>query len=73
MLRGDVTRVGRQDVTALAAFSMLCIKDIQAFKDLYQNRYGILLSDEAATEEAHRLIGLYKAVYETTQEEEPEL
>lgn len=36
---------------------------VQEFKELYFRRYGVLLSDAEALEQAGRLLRLYKAVY----------
>jgi hypothetical protein len=38
-------------------------KAIEEFKELYSRRYGVLLSDAEALEQAGRLLRLYKAVY----------
>jgi hypothetical protein len=38
-------------------------KAIQEFKELYLRRYGVVLSDAEATDQAARLLRLYKAVY----------
>ncbi len=36
---------------------------IEDFKDLYLRRYGVLLSDAEALEQAGRLLQVYKIVY----------
>ena len=42
---------------------MVSDASLQKFKELYQKRYGINLSNEEAFEKANRLINLYRAVY----------
>lgn len=40
-------------------------KAIEEFKELFLRRYGVLLSDAEALEQAGRLLRFYKAVYWT--------
>lgn len=42
---------------------MLPPEAIQEFKDLYEKRYGVKLSDEEATLRANNLFKLYKITY----------
>lgn len=42
---------------------MLPQEAIQEFKELYENRYGVKLSDEEASLRANNLFKLYKITY----------
>jgi len=42
---------------------MLCPEAIQEFKELYEKRYGVKLSDEEASLRANNLFKLYKITY----------
>lgn len=47
---------------------MLDNADIQTFKTLYQNRFGVVLSDEEAREAGERVVRLVRVVRETERE-----
>lgn len=51
-------------VTALAFcyYIMLAKEEIAEFKQIYEDANGVVLTDEMATDLAHRLIGLYDAL-----------
>lgn len=41
---------------------MLSKQALQEFKELYEKRYGVILSDDEASFRANNLVNLYKAV-----------
>lgn len=47
---------------------MLSPESIQKFRELYEARYGVLLSEEEAGQRALRLINLFRAVYKPENE-----
>jgi len=48
---------------------MLQKEAIKEFKEIYRNKFGIVLSDSEAEEQATKLVHLYQVLYkETTRE-----